>query len=88
MLPFLPCIFLILTLFIITKNETATRELFLHVDDMPVAIVTRATAKQKKDEIRLANLSNLFAQKRAALLVIHLVETKNINIVIYMLLCL
>ena len=38
---------------------------------MPVAIVTRATAKQKKDEIRLANLSNLFAQKRAALLVIH-----------------
>ena len=38
---------------------------------MPVAIVTRATAKQKKDEIRLANLSKLFAQKRAALLVIY-----------------
>ena len=36
---------------------------------MPVAIVTRATAKQKKDEIRLANLAKLFAQKRAALLV-------------------
>ena len=52
---------------------------------MPVAIVTRATAKQKKDEIRLANLSNLFAQKRAALLVIYLVENKNINIVVYVL---
>ena len=36
---------------------------------MPVAIVTRANAKQKKDEIRLANLSKLFAQKRTALLV-------------------